>query len=103
MVRASIGKASIGGLCEESVSSLLGSKTKSKTDLIVEWNDNTSSKISIKKSRGGQVYLIGTSRFISGFELHFKEKIPDDVKEALYLFFGENKDIPSILSEKNSI
>lgn len=93
------GIADVGGLCESSVKSVLGSSTKSKTDLIIEWDDKSFSKISIKKSQGGQVYLIRTSRFIHGFEKHFNEIIPNNVKEALYLFFGEGKDIPSLLSE----
>lgn len=97
---SSIRKADVGGLCEESVNSLLGGVTKSKTDLIIEWDNNTSSNISIKKSRGGQVYLIGTTSFMQGYQLQFEEEIPEDVKEALCLFFGEGKDIPSILDEE---
>lgn len=93
------GIADVGGLCEVSVKSVLGSLTKSKTDLIIKWDDRSCSKISIKKSQGGQVYLIRTSRFIDGYEKHFNEIIPNTVKEALYLFFGEGKDIPSILSQ----
>lgn len=93
------GIAEVGGLHETSVKSVLGNLTKSKTDLIIKWNDESSSKISIKKSEAGQVFLIRTSRFINGYEKQFKEIIPNNVKEALYLFFGEGKDIQTILSK----
>ncbi len=93
------GIADVGGLYEESVMSVLGNKTKSKTDLFIKWDNDKLSKISIKKSQGGQVYLIRTSRFIDGYEKQFNEEIPFDVKEALFFFFGEGKDIQQILSD----
>jgi len=91
------GKANIGGLCEKSVESVLGDKTKSKTDLYIKWDDNTYTNISIKKSRGGQVYLIGTERFIRGYEKLFQQNIPEKVKQGLCYFFGDSSDILKII------
>lgn len=95
------GNAIVGGIYEKSLVSILEDKTKSKTDLFIKWEDETQSNISIKKSLGGQVYLIGTSRFIKGFELLFNQEIPTNVKEALFLFFGESNKIPEILNRED--
>ena len=57
--RLGIGKiksASVGGLCETDVPSVLGDKTKSKTDLQLLLEDGSTVNISIKKSWGGSVY-----------------------------------------------
>lgn len=82
-----IKSACVGGLCETDVISVLGDKTKSKTDLQLTLEDNSVVNISIKKSYAGQVYLIGVERFISGYELQFGEVIPEDIKDLLYLYF----------------
>lgn len=95
------GNAIVGGIYEKSLDSILEDKTKSKTDLFITWEDKTQSNISIKKSLGGQVYLIGTSRFIQGFELLFNQKIPENVKETLFLFFGESNKIDTILERED--
>jgi hypothetical protein len=87
----------VGGLFEQSVSSVLGTLTKSKTDLAVTWNDDTKSNFSIKKSAGGQVYLIRTSRFIDGYQKHFGS-IPGIVQNGLMLYFGEHPDTIKILA-----
>ena len=98
--------ASVGGLCETDVISVLGDKTKSKTDLQLTLEDDSVVNISIKKSCAGQVYLIGVDRFISGYEKQFGEIIPDDIKNLLYLYFyGHSKtdDLlknPSITTEQ---
>ncbi|MBP5517462.1 MAG: hypothetical protein J6X91_02205 [Bacteroidales bacterium] len=92
-------QATVGGICEKNVSSILGDLTKSKTDLRLVLEDGKNINISIKKSSGGQVYLIGVDRFIAGFELHFKKIIPKDVKEALYLFFFGHTQTDKILED----
>lgn len=84
---------SIGGLCEKNVECILGGCTKSKTDLKVSLNDGSYFNISIKKSLGGQVYLIGANRFIEGFEKQYNTTIPKNVKEAIALFWGTRDDI----------
>ena len=91
----------IGGINETNVSSVLNDSTKSKTDLTVVFDDNESKKISIKKSEGGQVYLIKTSRFINGYEKIFEE-IPEMVKKSLLLYFGEDEETKDILINENS-
>ena len=62
----SIVSASIGGLHEVDVDCILGGKTKSKTDLKLTLKDKSSLNFSIKKSAGGQVFLIGVERFNNG-------------------------------------
>jgi hypothetical protein len=99
-VKNKIAKALVGGLNEASVSDIFGRKTKSKTDLIVVWCDEKKSNVSIKKSTGGQVYLIGVTRFIDGYEAQFKQKIDPKIKRALELFFGSAYDILEILNSE---
>ncbi len=86
----------ITGIHEESTISILGAKTKSKTDLKLTWSDSSKTNISIKKSGSGQVFLIKASRFIYGYEKHY-ETIPDKVKRALLLYFGEAEDTKELL------
>ena len=81
------GIVEIGGIEEASVPCILGGKTKSKTDLKIRWENGTRTNVSIKKSSGGQLFLVGTDRFVRGFEAHF-HPIPDDAKQALSLFLG---------------
>ena len=78
-----IASATVGGLRETDVISVFGDKTKSKTDLTIVLKDGNTVNISIKKSWGGQVYLIGVDRFIAGFEKHFDKEIPAQIKELL--------------------
>ena len=93
-----IKSASIGGLQETSVNSVFGDKTKSKTDLQLTLEDNSTVNISIKKSCAGQVYLIGVDRFIAGYELQFGEIIPNTIKELLYLYFYGHPNTDKLLS-----
>lgn len=105
-VESLTGSVEIGGLNETNVSSILGNTTKSKTDMKVNLKGYKSINISIKKSLGGQLYLIKTSRFIDGFEKHFKTEIPEDVKIAMMIFWGEHKNIINIVDkfgEKDNI
>lgn len=104
--RLGVGKivqASVGGLKEKDVQSVLGDKTKSKTDLHLVLEDGQVINISIKKSSAGQVFLIGVERFIEGFESHYSCAIPDDVKEALYLFFYGHSETMKILNDKSIV
>lgn len=98
------GSACVGGIREENVKCILGGSTKSKTDLTILYDDNSKINISIKKSLGGQVYLIKASRFIKGFEVLFNKEIPEEIKKAIFLFFGEDSDIDEYIEkygEKN--
>ena len=87
-----------GGLCETDVASILGGKTKSKTDLWLCLSNGKRLNVSIKKEDKGQVFLIGIDRFIQGFELQYQEKIPPEVRRALSLYFGSAEDIPELVS-----
>jgi len=89
------------GIKEKNVMSVLGDSTKSKTDIKIVWDDNSITNVSIKKSLGGQAYLISVDRFIKGYEKQYGCVIHKDVKEALRLFFGEREDIIDILNQKN--
>ena len=86
----------IGGLHELSVDSVLGDKTKSKPDMHVVLKDGRHIKVSIKKSIGGQVFLITPSRFIEGFEKVFNKTIPDEVKTGIELYWGTHPDTEKI-------
>ena len=103
-----IKSASVGGLRETDVESVLDDKTKSKTDLQLTLEDDSKVNISIKKSWGGQVYLIGVDRFIKGYELQFDEVIPDNIKDLLSLYFyGNSKtdallDTPSVTHDQSA-
>lgn len=98
-IKSTLNLATVGGLNETNVLDVFGGKTKSKTDLVLEWG-TTKTNISIKKSAGGQVYLIGVQRFIDGFEKQFDKVIPADVERGIRLFIAGAKDIKEIQSEK---
>lgn len=95
----SIESVSIGGLHEVDVDCILGGKTKSKTDLKLTLTDKSHLNFSIKKSAGGQVFLIGVERFIDGYEKHYGN-IPNNVERALRLYFAGDPQIESILNNK---
>lgn len=88
-----IEKIEFGGLKEKDVDCVLGGKTKSKTDMYVHLDNGSNINVSIKKSAGGQVFLIGVNRFISGFEKQFNKNIPEKVKRAMSLYWGTADDI----------
>jgi hypothetical protein len=99
-INSTLKLATVGGLNETNVLDVFGGKTKSKTDLVLEWG-TTKTNISIKKSAAGQVYLIGVTRFIEGFEKQFDKTIPTDVKRGISLFIAGANDIQAILKEKS--
>lgn len=89
----------VGGKNEKNVECILGGKTKSKSDLKIFLDDDSKYGISIKKSLGGQVFLIGVERFIKGFEKQYEKKISNNVKEAISLFWGTSPKVKEIISE----
>lgn len=95
--------ATVGGLNEEDVACVLGGKTKSKTDLVLNLCDGKSVNISIKKSSAGQVYLISVDRFIEGYEQQYAVSIPNDIKDSLRLYFYGHAQIMSYLSNPNVV
>lgn len=99
----SITSHKIGGLHETNVDCVLGNTTKSKSDLVLTETGGRSIHISIKKSCGGQVFLIGVDRFIAGYEKQFSVQIPDDIKASLHLYFCGHPDTPQLLNEKHII
>lgn len=98
-----IASATVGGLRETDVLSVFGDKTKSKTDLTIILKDGNTVNVSIKKSWGGQVYLIGVERFIDGFEKQFKKTIPSQIKELLYIYFYGSPQTDSLLNNPKVI
>ena len=92
-------KIEIGGLHETNVASVLGDTTKAKTDIIVSLSDSSTHNISLKKSNGGQAYMISVDRFIKGFELQYKKTVPQNIKRALQLFYGTAEDKNDIAKE----
>lgn len=88
-----------GGLKETLVDCVLGGKTKSKTDMHLYLDDGKQLNVSIKKSTGGQVYLIGSDRFVDGFEAQFHKMIPYTVKRAIALYWGTAEDTLDIINE----
>lgn len=89
---------SYGGLCESDVPSILGGKTKSKTDMWLHLSNGKRLNVSIKKDTDGQVFLISIDRFINGFEQQYKKIIPTSVKRALSLYFGSAQDTLDIIN-----
>lgn len=90
----------VGGLFETNVPCIFtGETTKSKTDMHIVLSDGSKYNVSIKKSLAGQVYLINANRFIKGFEIQYKQTIPEDVKRAILLFWGYADDVSKIVNE----
>lgn len=90
---------SVGGLHETNVLSVIGKKTKSKTDLKIFCESGKIINISIKKSLGGQVYFVKAGLFIQVFETQFKKHIPEDVKRAISLFWVAADDAEKIIEQ----
>ncbi len=102
-----IDSISVGGLHETNVESIItGKTTKSKTDLKIICNSGKTINISIKKSLGGQVYLVRAGLFIEIFQTQFNKQIPENIQRAIRLFWAEDKDAVSIINkyaDKNNI
>lgn len=89
----------VGGLHETDVESVYeGRKTKSKTDLTLRLASRGECRISIKKSRSGQVYLIRDARFLEGFSLQYGRTAPPAVQRAVALFWGSAADTMEIVN-----
>lgn len=89
----------IGGLHEKNVPCIFpGETTKSKSDMYITLSDASHYNVSIKKSLGGQVYLISATRFINGFEIQYHKTIPEHIKRAIYLFWGYSNDVCDIVN-----
>ena len=101
---AKIVECSFGGLREENVPSIIGEgkKTKSKVDMSVKLSNGKTVGVSIKKSAGGQVYLIGVEKFIDGMETHYGKKIPESVRRAMRLYWGSASDAADIIERFSS-
>jgi hypothetical protein len=85
----------IGSIRLESTS---GKKIPVKPDLIMTLN-NKKIKVSVKKSLSGQVHLTKVNIFVDGYEKSY-QTIPTNVKNALSLTFGGNKDVNIILNDE---
>ena len=94
-----IKSASIGGIHEKSVDGVLGRKTKSKTDLKITCDSGKVLAVSIKKSLGGQVYIVSAENFIKVFKQQFKVDIPENVQRAIRLFWSAAEDAPEIIKK----
>lgn len=89
-----------GGIGERQVPSVLasGDLTTPKTDMYLYLDDGTRINCSIKKSPGGQVYLVTVDNFIDAYEGHF-ESMPAEIKRAIKLYWGGAPDIKDLLRE----
>ena len=85
---ASVPRVAAGGIGATHVRCILGGVTPSKTDLCVQWRNGLTARISLKKSVGGQVWLVTPERFVAGFEAHFGMRIPEKAKQGLRMFIG---------------
>jgi len=95
-------RAHCGGVNEENVPSVFGDTTKSKTDIYVDLDDGGTINISLKKEKGGQVYLISPHRFINGYEKQYDHPIPEDVQRAMGLFWGFEDDVIEIIARHST-
>lgn len=69
------------------VPSILGDHTVSKIDINLVWVTKQLG-LSVKKSDGGQVWLIGLDRFLNALAKKTGQKVPQDVELVLSLFIG---------------
>ena len=88
-----------GGSRESHVPSVFrsGELTKSKTDMYIKLDDGTSITFSVKKSLGGQVYLVTIDNFIEAYSYHY-EHIPDNVQKGIRLYWGSDPDTLSLIN-----
>jgi len=69
------------------VASILGDKITSKIDIDLVWPSRRLG-LSVKKSKAGQVWLVGLDRFLRALVIKTGQKIPQDVELVLSLFIG---------------
>lgn len=84
----SLPKVEGGGITAAHVPCVFGGVTPTKTDLRVRWDSGKTARISVKKSYGGQVWLVTPVRFIEGFKAQYGVEIPDRVKQGIRFFIG---------------
>lgn len=90
-----------GGKNQKPVLTILGHNAQPKNDVTIITNINNYN-ISLKKSNKGQVYLISTDFFLKGLNKIFNINIPQNIKDTLELFTGENQQaVTSILQNKS--
>jgi hypothetical protein len=69
------------------VPSILGSSTTSKIDIDLVWSTKKLG-LSVKKSNGGQVWLVGLDKFFKALTLTTGQSTPQEVELVLSLFVG---------------
>lgn len=95
--------ATTGAANARRVDCVLGGKTPRKIDVLVEWQNGRTARISLKKSAGGQVWLIMSERLFLAFEGHYKEQVPDNVKSCFKKFIGPLSDPELTYACRNSL
>lgn len=80
--------ASGGGKGAKKVPSVVGHLTQPKVDLTVKWKNGSTARISIKKSLGGQVWLVSLKNFLAALDGHYGIFPGKRVVEGLGLFIG---------------
>jgi hypothetical protein len=81
-----------GGASASHVSDVFGGRTNGKPDLEVSWGSGNTVRISVKKSRSGQVFLTSVDRFTDGFRIHYGQRVPAEVERCLSLFIGGDEE-----------
>lgn len=76
-----------GGSTAPKIEDIFGHRSNGKPDIYVRWSRKRAN-LSIKMSKGGQVFLTSVDRFVAGFEFHFGERVPKTVVDTLHLFIG---------------
>ncbi len=90
ILQADIKAARSDGRNEKKVESVFDKQlTPSKTDLKVISNKKVFN-MSVKKSKGGQAFLITVKRFIQGMNRHFSIELTSKELQAINLFFGDD-------------
>lgn len=80
--------ASGGGKAAKKVPSVIGYLTQPKVDLSVKWGNGSTARISIKKSLGGQVWLVSLKNFLAALDGQYGIFPEKKVVEGLGLFIG---------------
>ncbi len=70
------------------VPSIFDDKTTSKVDIEVFWPSGERMGVSLKKSSGGQAWLVTVPRFFSAVEHYSNRKIDAEVRTGVSLFIG---------------